>query len=435
MTTPLSSAPEAPLVTELPYPTIIGWCIFFVGAIFYSYEFLLRILPSVMTADLMRVHHLSTEGFGYLMVIYYVVYTIMQLPVGLLIDRFGPKRLLLFASATCALGSFLFASESSVALVGVGRFFVGLGSSFGFVGVLRLASLWLPAKRFALATGMVTSLGMIGGVGGEVVLSYFIDSAGWHTALIASAWIGVGLLFVFWFIPEAHIFPHKKAESNRQLHTLLKNLTQLVRMPTIWLNGVVGGLLYVPIAIFVELWGVSYLQKAQGLTRIDAAFAVSWLMWGWVLGAPLVGWLADKTGHRHRVILSGCTLAIVTMLYILHHQFNNHASLYFALFLFGMFCSNQLLIMVMVRDTCPHAILATGLSFTNMLIMIGGMVFQPVVGILLKSYSAILINTPTSPAALTQYSHIMYIVPAAILLGMMIVVAQILCGTTKRELL
>lgn len=410
---------------------LLGWGIFTLGATFYSYEFLLRILPSFMTADLMQVHHLTTAGFGYLIAIYYVIYTVMQIPVGLLIDWYGPRQLLLVASAVCACGSFLFAAPHSVIIAGIGRFLIGLGSAFGFVGVLRLASLWLPSHRFALATGLVTTLGMIGGVAGDVGLSHLVAVAGWHIAIILSGWVGILLTLVFWFIPETTLSTTTDSDKEWQWQHLLAQLKTIIHMPAIWLNGVVGCLLYVPLSAFGELWGVSYLQSAQHLSRVDATLATSWLMWGWAIGAPLAGWLADKTGSRNRVIMIGGVLSIVSILFILHTQFVNHIALYSMLFLFGLLCSGQILIMVIVRDLCPYPMLATSLALTNMIIMGGGMIVQPLVGILLKSSSQAVMAQSTSLELVSLYTHIMYIVPIAIALGVALTMFRCIVARIK----
>lgn len=403
---------------------ILGWVIFGIGAIFYSYEFLLRILPSVMTTDLMQVHHITTAGLGYLAAIYYVIYTAMQLPVGLLIDWYGPRRLLLIASAICALGSFFFASSSSLMLAATGRFLIGLGSAFGFVGVLRLASIWLPPTRFALATGLVTTLGMAGGVLGDVGLSHLVVTAGWHAAVILSAWMGVVLMVVFYFIPEMRHHSFTSSERGQQWQQLRQQTMAILRMPIIWLNGLAGSLLYVPLSAFGELWGVSYLQTVQNLSRVEAALAVSWLMWGWAIGAPLAGWLADKTGNRYRVVLSGSILSLLFVLYILHSQFATHLGLFAAMLTFGVLCSGQILMMVIVRDVCPHHLLATGMAVTNMIIMAGGMIFQPLIGVLIKPHTAALISHTSSTLVVNSYIHAMYVIPAAIFLAILVLLAQ-----------
>lgn len=407
------------------HDSVLGWAIFSLGAIFYSYEFLLRILPSVMTTELMQAHHITTAGLGYLAAIYYVVYTAMQLPVGLLIDWYGPKRLLVLASAICAIGSFLFASNHSLILAGCGRFLIGLGSAFGFVGVLRLASLWLPPSRFALAAGLVTTLGMMGGVLGDVGLSHLVIKAGWHSAVMLSGWMGLGLMLVFFFIPEARHAATIPGKHKQQWQQLYQQLLLIFRMPVIWLNGVAGSLLYVPLSAFGELWGVSYLQTVQHVSRFDAALAISWLMWGWAIGAPLVGWLADKTGSRYRVILVCSSLSLFFILYVLATQFSGNMSLFLAMLVFGVLCSSQILMMVIVRDICPPNLLATGMAVTNMIIMAGGMLFQPLIGILMRSNSAALIANNNLAVVSANYTHAMYVIPAAIFLALIVIMVQI----------
>ncbi|MBY0545108.1 MAG: MFS transporter [Gammaproteobacteria bacterium] len=403
---------------------VLGWVVFVIGAVFYSYEFLLRIMPSVMTTDLMQAHHVTTAGLGYLISIYYVVYTAMQLPVGLLIDTYGPRRLLLMASAVCAIGSFFFASTNSLFLAGLGRFLIGLGSAFGFVGVLRLASLWLPINRFALATGLITTLGMIGGVLGDVGLNHLVIRSGWHNAVVFSAWIGIALMLPLYFIPEGSVTSFKQSQRSLQWAQLWQQTLLILRMPVIWLNALAGSLLYIPLSVFGELWGVSYLQNAQQLNPVDAALAISWLMWGWAVGAPLVGWLADKTGSRYRVVLTCSALSFVFILYVLHTQFHGNTSLFAAMFLLGLLCSGQILMMVIARDHCPPTLLATGMATTNMIIMGGSILFQPLIGILMRTHSAALIADKTSTSVSSAYTHAMYIVPAAILAGMIVLVLQ-----------
>ena len=120
---------------------VLPWVICGLGALFYCYEYLLRISPSVMMSDLMQAYHINATVFGNLAAFYYYAYTPMQLPVGILMDRYGPRRLLTFACLACALGSYLFAHAFHIELAQIGRFMVGFGSAFAFVGVLKLATI------------------------------------------------------------------------------------------------------------------------------------------------------------------------------------------------------------------------------------------------------------------------------------------------------
>ena len=102
--------------------SLLGWFICGVGALFYAYEYLLRIAPSAME-DALRLHfNLTATGFGFLSAVYYYAYVPMQLPVGILMDRYGPRRLLTFACFMCVIGTYLFTDTTSAQVSAIGRF-------------------------------------------------------------------------------------------------------------------------------------------------------------------------------------------------------------------------------------------------------------------------------------------------------------------------
>ena len=150
---------------------LVGWFICTIGAIFYFYEYLLRIEPSVMVEDLMQHFSVVATGFGFIVAAYYYAYTPLQLVVGVLIDRYGSKIMLGVGVIACALGSLLFGTADSVFMAMIARFLIGLGSSFAFVGVLKLGAEWLPKKHFAMFAGFTTAIGMLGGITGDIFLT------------------------------------------------------------------------------------------------------------------------------------------------------------------------------------------------------------------------------------------------------------------------
>ena len=166
---------------------IYGSIICFVAALFYCYEFILRIIPGALQTELSTaLGHISATTFGQISALYYFAYSPMQMPVGMLMDRFGPRRLLTFACICCTLGSWMFTLTSSIFLVCSGRFLVGFGSSFAFVGVLSLALHWLPKRYFSLVVGLITTLGMLGLMYGEVKITEWSELICWEQVL--SVW-------------------------------------------------------------------------------------------------------------------------------------------------------------------------------------------------------------------------------------------------------
>lgn len=362
----------------------VPWLICGLGALYYCYEYLLRISPSVMTQELMRMYHLTATEVGLFSAYYYHAYVPLQIIVGLLMDRYGPRRLLTIACMFCAFGTFLFASGYSLHVAEAGRFLVGFGSAFAFVGALKLATIWLPPHRFALVSGIITCLGMVGAMIGDIILRSFVDQVGWQATIYASAAIGVMLTVVIWTI----IRDAKSQEV--QFHTQSLNFSGLFfglwgafKNPQIWLNGLIGLLLYLSLSAFAELWGIQYLEQSHGFSKSAAANANSLVFLGWAVGGPLWGWLSDSIRLRRLPILFASIFAAVIVSVILYVPELSAIQLYVLLFAFGVASSVQVLVFAIAREATSMKMAGTAIALTNFFVMVGGNVFQPVVGKLL----------------------------------------------------
>ena len=174
------------------------------AAMFYLYEFVLQVSPAVMTNELMHDLKLNAAGFGAMAAFYYYAYTPMQIPAGLLFDRYGPRLLITVALLICSLGAFFFGLTNDTAWASAGRFFMGIGSAFSFIGSLVLISRWFPAKYFALLAGLVQMMSSIGAILGEAPLADVVHQFGWrHTIMYVSA-IGIFLAVLVWLLVRDH---------------------------------------------------------------------------------------------------------------------------------------------------------------------------------------------------------------------------------------
>ncbi len=163
-----------------------GWFIWGAAALFYLYEFFVRVAPSSMATQLQQHFGLSAAALGAAAGTYYLVYSPMQLVSGSLIDRFGPKRVLVLAGLICSAGAFIEVAGSAPALLAGARFCQGFGSAFAFVGTMYLAAEWFPATQLALLSGLTTSLGMAGGIIGNSGIARIVKHLGWQPALICA---------------------------------------------------------------------------------------------------------------------------------------------------------------------------------------------------------------------------------------------------------
>ena len=407
--------------------TLIGWLICALGAVFYSYEYLLRIAPSVMEPALREHFNLSATGFGLLSSIYYFAYVPMQLPVGVMLDRYGPKRLLTFACLVCVIGTFLFTATSIFWIAATGRFLVGFGSAFAFVGVLKLATIWLPENRLAMVSGMTSALGPIGAMLGDNFLEIFVQKLGWIKTLNSTALFGIVLIVVLWFGIRDKKNQHRQSGTVSTIKKGMIDLGIIIRNKQIWVNGMYGCLVYLPTTVFAELWGIPYLKHAHGLSAQAAGLANSLLFLGFIIGAPLMGYISDKLARRKFPMLIGAAGAAIVMMMILYLPGMSEGNIQFLMFLLGLLYSAQAIVFAVGRELSPGEAAGTAMAVTNMIVMLGAMFLQPLVGHLLDySLSAHLGDTATTGAVMNNlqklytvddYQFALSIIPLGILIA------------------
>ncbi len=407
----------------------LGIAICLVGALFYCYEFLLRILPGTLQGELSAAFgHISATTFGQLAALYYFAYSPMQLPVGMLIDRFGPRSLLSFACLCCTIGSYLFMMFSSLWLAGVGRVLVGFGSSFGFVGGLTLMMHWLPRRYFSLATGLMTTLGMLGLMYGGVKITALAQTLALTQVLMLTV-VGGGIITVL-IVFVVRDGPGAEHTQKHRLSEFLSQVWQVLISKEVWLIGLVAAFLYTSLSVFGELWGKSYLEQAHHLTKIEAAKGISAMFLGWAVGAPLGGYFSDKTGRRTLFLVGGAFFALLCISCIIYLSNLSYTTLMVLLFLYGVFSSTEIIAFVMAKENSGAELSGTIFAVINMIVTLGGVIFQPLVGFLLDLNIDKVLMTDAVMYSVTDYRRALLVLPVS-LTGVMIL-GLFLKDTTSR---
>ncbi len=359
---------------------LVAWLACAIGATFYAYEYLIRIAPSAMELPLRHHFALSATGFGLLSSIYYYTYVPFQIPVGVLMDRFGPRRLLTIACAGCAIGSLLFATTKIFGVAIVGRAVMGFGSAFAYVGVLKIATIWFPEDKLGMIAGLASAIGTVGAMIGDNVITYIIILSGWEQTTILTAIIGAVLTILIWISIHDHKRDNESGGTIDTFHRNFEDLFIILKNKQIWLNGAYGCLIYLPTTVFAELWGIPYLEHAHGLSATDASFANSLVFLGFAIGAPIMGVISDKICNRTLPMSVGAIVAAIFISIIIYVPNLSQNTLYACIFILGISYSCQAIVFAVGRELSPSEAAGTAFAVTNMLVMLGAMFAQPLVG-------------------------------------------------------
>lgn len=368
---------------------ILPWIVWGLGCLFYFYEFLLQVSPSVMGNELMRDFGITSQMLGLLSGMYYYAYFPMQLPVGVLIDTYGPRILLTIATAICAVATLIFAITDNLTIACVARLMIGFGSAFAAVGTMKLAANWFAAEKFAFLTGLMVTIGMLGAIGGEAPLAMLIDHFGWRETLLILGFIGIFLAFLIFFVsrdvPKGSLkYPENLSQAEEE--HLWANLLILLKNNQLRLIAIYGGLMYMSTPVFCGLWGVPFLMLKLGITKAVAAKYVSLVFFGWAVSGPLWGIFSNKLGLRKPSLYIASVGSLILSLLFIYAPITSGALMQALLFAFGITSAAFLPSFAVAKELCSRKYVATGLGFMNMVNMIGIAIAQPLIGYILDIY-------------------------------------------------
>lgn len=346
------------------------------GALFFAYAFTLRVSPSVMVADLMSAFAVGGAVLGNLSAFYFYAYSGLQIPVGLLLDRVGPRRLMTGAALVVAAGAALFAAAPDIGSAYAGRLLVGAGCAFSWAGTLAIVNQWFPA-RFAVLAGASQLVAMGGAMLGQAPLAAVVGVVGWRAATGALAAIGLLLAMALWGTVRDR--PRAGAGvSAGGARTVLRN-------PQTWLAAWFGLAMTAPMLAFGGLWGVPYLMAVHDLARADAAAIASLVFLGTGIGALVLGWWSDRVRRRKLPMLLAGAMSVGAQLCFLLLPGLPLPAVAALVFATGVGGASLVLALACGREHNALANAGLTIGIVNTAITGSGALMQPLIGWLLDA--------------------------------------------------
>jgi len=353
-----------------------GWLVVICGALFYCYQFTLRVLPNVMHDELVKDLMLDASMFGTMIAFYSWSYATAQLPLGIILDRYGAGKLITLACLICALSCFIFASTTSFYVASFAQFLMGLGSACGFLGSIKLGTIWFPPTHVARVIAVILIFGTIGAVLGGTPLSALTDYIGWQPTMHVLGGIGIFITVILYLV----IGRHKDPVVYEPTANILSGLKTVLAKPQAWLISTYGMLMYVPITVMGVAWGVPYMLSVYDISEQCAASIISCMFFGAAVGSPLFTYYSDKIKQRCRPMVIGALVGLIANFLIVCIP-NIPLGIMYVLFFFAGFAyTAKSLSFASICEIMPKTSSGVAVGFINTVTMANGAIFHPLIG-------------------------------------------------------
>lgn len=346
----------------------LGLLIWSLGAVFFLYEFFLRTFVGSVASQLMIDLHLNAETFAIIGSAYYVTYGFMQIPVGILTDKFGVKAIMIFATLVCVVSTYWFAHADSFASALGARLLMGFGSSFAFICLLVITSTWLPRQYFAFFAGTSQFVGTMGPLiaGGPLILLMNSTHQTWRAMITEIG--GTGLLLAALMLVFVRNKPKSRSDELIFLKPsvkLMESLPKLFADQQSWIVALYSAVVYVSIALLSTFWGTRYLE-AQGLSQSVAASMISLSWLGYAIACPALGAWSDYTERRRPTMMVASLLGVIATLVIAYAPLQHAHWVYGVAFVaLGIAAASQSLGFATISELADSNNRATALGLNN----------------------------------------------------------------------
>jgi predicted MFS family arabinose efflux permease len=374
----------------------VAWLI---ASMFYAYQYVLRVMPNIMIGDIIQRFHVDTAVFGQFSGAYYLGYCVFHIPIGIMLDRFGPAKVMSICVLLTSLGMLpIIFSEHFIYPI-LGRFLIGLGSSAAILGAFKIIRLGFQEKHFTRMLSFCVTIGLCGAIYGGVPINYFTEHYGYKVVVLTLSCLGI--LFA---IATYYLVPDIKKEVHADLKADLKLVFSNYKVLTIcFLAGIMVG----PMEGFADAWGSEFLKQVYKIDIHNAHYLTSMIYIGMCF-APVLSRIAEKTkAYFATIVGAGLVMSLVFLLLLA--QMLNFYTIFLGFFLVGICCAYQILVIYEASSYVPARVIGLTTAVANMIIMSFGYLFHSSIGLVIKFFNA-------SGSSLA-YSYGIAIIPATLMLG------------------
>jgi len=365
------------------------WIIFIITSSLFLISQFYRASNAVLAPLLIRDLSLNTEELGLMSASFFYAFALTQIPLGILLDRVGPRRTMTVLSLVAVLGAIIFAWADSLSDGVIGRILLGIGMACNLMGTLKLLTTWFGPATFATLSGIILSIGTLGNMAAATPLVLLVQRMGWRMAFTLIAGINLVQIGILYAVvrdkpPEKTVSP----TSVWKARDIFAGLRLLFAQKDYWIISCGAFFRYGVFAAVQTLWAGPYLINAMGLSPLAAGNLILLLNIALVIGGPTWGSLSDRILKTRKGVVTGsllllsCTILAIALL----PKGAGLPILAFLFFCFGFSAGTANVLFAHIKDLMPLELAGVAMTGVNFFTMLGAAVFSQGLGSLMQRF-------------------------------------------------
>jgi MFS family permease len=351
-----------------------AWSMWAVASLFYAYQYVLRVLPNIIMPDLLTHFNTTAVEFGQFAGLYYIGYAGAHIPLGIWLDRKGPKVVIPICIILTVAGIVPLLISDTICAANIGRFIMGIGSSGAILGAFKVIRLGFPESHFNRMLGLCVTVGLLGALYGGLPVKHLTETTHWQTIVGYFCVIGVGLAV---FARLAIATAHRPIVTSTHA---LADILQVLKNKNVIIVCVCSGLMVGPLEGFADVWGAGFLQSLYHIPLANAAGITSLMFLGMCFGAPGLTYLADRLGAHVKVIIASGIFMMAAFIAMLM-GLGSPQTIAILLTAVGVCCAYQIIGIYVASTFVRERLVGLTTAVANMIIMMFGYVFHTSIGL------------------------------------------------------
>lgn len=383
--------------------------------LFFAFQFIMRLSQKILMNEIMIKHGVDTAAFGTMAGLYYVSYSLMQIPLGVMLDKFNFRYVTAGSILLATFGNIMFTFAASWEYVLLGRLCVGAGSAVGFLAVVKVIKTFFEPEYHGNMIGLSFTFGLIGAVFGSKPMKILVNAFGSHNVVIILSLVALLIAILVIFVAKSD-----DSSSNEDSNVGMNDIINVLINPKILLIGFSGGLMVGSLEGFADLWSGPFFSQIYGFSEVESNGISAFIFIGMCFGGPILAFFSRYFSSVANLI--AITSAFMTSIFIKLMTNTSWVSwhLEILMFVLGILCCYQVLVFTMTSKLVEKNLTGVAIAVVNCINMSFGYFFHEVIGTMMQKYwSGILSNEGVRIYSYDVFVKGLAIIPIASFIGML----------------